>query len=64
MKLPFYENWSDDKKKYDFFSLMNTNFYRKSVGFKEQTEENFLKNIQNNNKFIEGRLSKKITIKY
>ena len=32
MKLPFYENWSDDKK-YDFFSLMNTNFYRKSVGF-------------------------------
>ena len=59
MKLPFYENWSDDKKKYDFFSLMNTNFYRKSVGFQRTKLKEILKNIQNNNKFIEGRLSKK-----
>ena len=51
-------------KKYDFFSLMNTNFYRKSVGFQRTKLKEILKNIQNNNKFIEGRLSKKITIKY
>ena len=26
MKLPFYESWNDDKTKYDYFSLMNTEF--------------------------------------
>ena len=30
LKLPFYENWNEDNKKYDYLSLMNTNFYRES----------------------------------
>ena len=59
MKLPFYQNWKEDEKKYDFFSLMNTNFYRKSVGYQRVKLKEILKSIENKNKFIEGRLSKK-----
>ena len=38
------------KKKYDFFSLMNMNFYRKSVGFQRTRLKHILKNINNNKK--------------
>lgn len=59
MKLKFYENWVNDEKKYDFFSLMNTNFYRKSVGFQRSRLKHILKNINSNKKLIDGRLNKK-----
>ena len=59
MKLPFYENWIEDTNKYDFFSLMNTNFSRKSVGYQRQMLKKILRNINKKNKIIEGRLSKK-----
>ncbi len=59
MKLQFYQNWEDDKKKYDFFSLMNTNFYRASVGFQRIRLKENLRSISNENKFISGRLNKK-----
>ncbi len=59
MKLSFYESWTHDKEKYDFFSLMNTNYYRKSVGFQRTKLIEILNNIRNKKKFIEGRLNKK-----
>ena len=59
MKLPFFENWNEDEKKYDYFSLMNRNFYRASVGFQRTKLREILNNLKNKNGIIEGRFSKK-----
>ena len=59
MKLPFYENWNEDKKKYDYFSLMNTKFYRKSVGYQRIELKKKLENLKNKNGIIKGRFNKK-----
>ena len=59
MKLPFYQNWNDDSKKFDFLSLMNTDFYRQSVGFQRKKLRENLNDIKNNNKIINGRFRKK-----
>ena len=60
MILPNYENWIEDSNKYDFFSLMNTNFSRNSVGFQRKMLKKILRDIKKKeDKIIEGRLSKK-----
>ena len=59
MKLPFYQNWNDDNNKNDFFSLMNTNFYRISVGYQRTKLKEILRDLENKNKIVEGRLNKK-----
>lgn len=59
MRLPNYENWSEDSKKYDFLSLMNTNFYRKSVGYQRFKLKEILQNNNYKNKIINGRFNKK-----
>lgn len=59
MKLPYYENWNDDDKKYDVFSLMNTNFQRTSVGYQRIKLKEILENMKNKNKITEGRFNKK-----
>ena len=59
MKLPFYENWNEDKIKYDYFSLMNTKFYRESVGFQRIKLKKVLENLKNKNGIIKGRFNKK-----
>lgn len=59
MKLPHYQNWSNDNEKNDFISLMNINFKRKSVGYQRMRLKEILGNVKNKNKIIEGRFSKK-----
>ncbi len=59
MKLPFYQNWNDDKYKNDFFSLMNTDFYRTSVGYQRTKLKEILRDFESKNKIIEGRFNKK-----
>ena len=46
--------------KNDFFSLMNTNFYRISVGYQRTKLKEILRDFENKNKIVEGRLNKKI----
>lgn len=59
MKLPFYENWNEDKTKYDYFSLMNTEFFRESVGYQRIKLKKILENLKNKNGIIKGRFDKK-----
>ena len=59
MRLPFYQEWTEDEKKIDLVSLMNHNFYRDSVGFQRLKLKEILKNSNYSNKIVEGRLSKK-----
>ena len=59
MKLPYYQNWSEDYKKNDFFSLMNINFIRKSVGYQRTKLREILKNNKSQKKIIQGRYNKR-----
>ena len=59
LKLPFYENWNEDNKKYDYLSLMNTNFYRESVSYQRIKLKEILNNLKNKNGIIKGRFDKK-----
>ncbi len=59
MRLPFHFSSNEENKRYDLISLMNTNFYRNSVGYQRLKLKEILKNTKNVNKVIEGRLSKK-----
>jgi hypothetical protein len=59
MRLPFYQEWTEDEKKIDLISLMNHNFYRNSVGFQRLKLKEILKKTNYSNKIVEGRFSKK-----
>jgi hypothetical protein len=58
-KLPFYENWDNDDKKFDFVSLMNLNFKRKSVGYQRLKLQNIISSFDTKKKFHNTRIPKK-----
>ena len=43
---------------------MNTNFYRISVGYQRTKLKEILRDLENKNKIVEGRLNKKNIIKF
>lgn len=59
MKLKNYQNWENDKSKFDFICLMNKNFERSSVGFQRKKLCEKISKISNFNKVADIRLNKK-----
>ena len=51
-------------KKYDYFSLMNTKFYRKSVGYQRIELKKEIRKFKNKNGIIKGRFNKKNTTRF
>ena len=59
MILDDFENWEEDKKKFDIISLMNTNIHRNSVAYQRKNLQKILNNYENTNKIINNRYSKR-----